>query len=47
MNLTDACIMALASSGAIGLGTWAWLAAARVTDELCTFYNFKAMHLEA
>lgn len=45
VELVDACITALASPGAVGLGTWTRFAVARVTDELCTFVNFEVMHL--
>ena len=46
MNLTNAWIIALAGLTAAGLATWAWLASARVMDELRSFDSFKGMHFE-
>lgn len=46
MNLPNAWIFALTGLVAAGLTTWAWLAVARVMEELRTFNNFEGMHFE-
>ena len=46
MNLTDALIIPLAFLTGAGLATWAWLAVARILDELRTIDGFEGIHLE-
>ena len=46
MNVTDVLIIPLAFLTGAGLATWAWLAVARILDDLRAIDGFEGMHLE-
>jgi hypothetical protein len=46
MNFTNAWTVALAGLTSAGVITWAWLAVARVMNDLRSINNFEGMHLE-